>query len=262
MRESSFCSDRDCSRGQQRFGAEGKQYGVFDAIQLVQEFNRTEILVRLVKIRHKGSGVPGDSGDPAPTNMERTLKHEQGHVQRALVALVVPLKNLNLASRNTVLPNGDSGVLGAVAVHPITNHKWLTKSPQRSHFSATCGGGYQARQRLCNNGCTTCQCVGESTQTEQCNTQPCQTYCDTCYQPVPAPAPCTTCYQPVVTPPPAPPLPAPSPICTTCNNPVPAPVPTCSTCGLGVVPMYDPYGNNGRRKRFAPGYDKTNQTRN
>ncbi|KAK6045601.1 thrombospondin type 1 domain protein [Cooperia oncophora] len=42
--------------------------------------------------------------------------------------------------------------------------------------SASCGGGTCTRTRLCNNACTTCQCVGAATQTMSCNTQPCCEY--------------------------------------------------------------------------------------
>ena len=54
---------------------------VFDPIQLAQEFNRTEILVRLVKTRHKDSGVLGDRGDLAQTNMEVSLFCQMSQIQ-------------------------------------------------------------------------------------------------------------------------------------------------------------------------------------
>ncbi|CAD6191168.1 unnamed protein product [Caenorhabditis auriculariae] len=129
-----------------------------------------------------------------------------------------------------------------------------------SSCSASCGGGSMTRTRVCNNGCSVCQCVGSSSETQVCNSQPCCTWtawsswsaCSTscgnngvitrsrqcsCYsgcvgtsneqqpcsnQPA-CPTTCSTC-QPQYNPPPPPPPP-----CTTCSAPVPPPV-TCTTC--------------------------------
>ncbi|CAI5455926.1 unnamed protein product [Caenorhabditis angaria] len=142
-----------------------------------------------------------------------------------------------------------------------------------SSCSASCGGGTMSRNRVCNNGCSSCQCVGASTESQTCNNQACCSYSNwsawsacsvTCgsggsvtrtrqcscganacvgarieQQPCQqlAACPCNTCYQP------------PTP-CNTCQTqPVivttPAP-PSCSTCG-SPQPYYDPYGN-GKRK--------------
>ncbi|CAB3399890.1 unnamed protein product [Caenorhabditis bovis] len=157
---------------------------------------------------------------------------------------------------------------------------WGSWSP----CSATCGSGTTTRTRVCNNYCTTCQCIGQAQESKPCNSQPCCSWsawsswsaCSvTCgtggaitrtrqcscgsgcpgssneQEPCPQqPAcPCTTCQQP------------PEP-CNTCNQPVvivtPAPcttcyqpVPTCSTCGPA-QPFYDPY-ENGRKKRAIEG---------
>ncbi|WKY13010.1 hypothetical protein Q1695_004100 [Nippostrongylus brasiliensis] len=108
--------------------------------------------------------------------------------------------------------------------------------------TVTCGGGQRARQRLCNNGCTSCQCIGSALDVETCNTSPCTVQCNTCQQPHYDPpvtqAPCTTCgvYQ------------QPTP-CLTCGTPYIQPAPSaCTTCGQNFR-FYDPYGNAGRRKR-------------
>lgn len=42
--------------------------------------------------------------------------------------------------------------------------------------SASCGGGTMSRNRVCNNGCSTCQCVGAAAESQACNAQPCCTW--------------------------------------------------------------------------------------
>ncbi|KAK6757403.1 hypothetical protein RB195_015308 [Necator americanus] len=82
--------------------------------------------------------------------------------------------------------------------------------------TVSCGGGQHARQRLCNNGCSTCQCIGSAVDVQSCNTAPCPARCSTCQQPQydpPTPAPCTTCGNPITL--------APCPTCSYPTTPSP-----------------------------------------
>ncbi|KAK6060109.1 thrombospondin type 1 domain protein [Cooperia oncophora] len=112
--------------------------------------------------------------------------------------------------------------------------------------TVSCGGGTRVRRRLCNGGCSTCQCLGSATDVQSCNTAPCPAACTTCqqipyYDPPVTPAPCLTCSQ----------YQQPAP-CLTCSTPAPTyiqPAPSsCTTCGVNLR-YYDPYNNNGRKKR-------------
>ncbi|PIO52885.1 thrombospondin type 1 domain protein, partial [Teladorsagia circumcincta] len=142
--------------------------------------------------------------------------------------------------------------------------------------TVSCGGGTRTRQRLCNGGCSTCQCLGSSVDIQSCNTAACPTICTTCrqtqphYDPPVTQAPCTTCqqiphYDPPVTQAPCttcqqvphydPPVtPAPCLTCSQYQQPAPAPTYTqpapssCTTCGTNFR-YYDPYNNAGRKKR-------------
>ncbi|VDP15558.1 unnamed protein product [Heligmosomoides polygyrus] len=160
----------------------------------------------------------------------------------------------------------------APPITPAPSAQWGEWGPF-GQCTTTCGGGQRARQRLCNGGCTTCQCLGSSLDVQLCNTAPCPVACTTCQQtpyydqPVTA-APCSTCgvrqpypyyQQPAPTyqqpspayqqPSPTYQQPSPSP-CLTCSTPYIQPAPSsCSTCGVNNR-YYDPYGNAaGRRKR-------------
>ncbi|KIH51342.1 thrombospondin type 1 domain protein [Ancylostoma duodenale] len=131
--------------------------------------------------------------------------------------------------------------------------------------TASCGGGQHMRQRQCNHGCSSCQCIGPSTEIQACNTAPCPAACTTCQRPLydpPTRPPCTTCANPVT---PAPcttcsyqPTQAPVP-CLTCGAPAPTyiqPAPSsCTTCGQNLR-FYDPYGNAGRKKRSGSLMDR------
>jgi len=55
---------------------------------------------------------------------------------------------------------------------------WLVKS-NWSNCSVECGGGTQTRTRTCTNPepyCGGAECVGDSLETQECNTQPCPTW--------------------------------------------------------------------------------------
>uniref|UniRef100_A0A914EK42 Uncharacterized protein n=1 Tax=Acrobeloides nanus TaxID=290746 RepID=A0A914EK42_9BILA len=96
---------------------------------------------------------------------------------------------------------------------PPSSPEWESWGPW-SYCSVSCGDGMQTRQRVCDTQCGVCQCIGPSSQSQPCNTQPCG--------------------------------------CSVCNNP-PPPCSVCSILRATAAPnsYYNPYNNPGKRKRLA-----------